>query len=69
LSQPFFILDDQILGLQGHPEFTPELMSEITTDRKNLIDLHIYQAALCSLDEGFPDNRLSAQWIVNFLVS
>ena len=63
----FFTLNDQILGFQGHPEFTTELMSEIIAEDKKLVEPHVYQAALQSLNEGVPDNRLLAHWIVNFL--
>ena len=63
----FFTLNDQILGFQGHPEFTTELMSEIIAEDKKYVEPHVYQAALQSLNEGAPDNRLLAQWVVNFL--
>ena len=63
----FFTLNDQILGFQGHPEFTTELMSEIIAEDKQFVEPHVYQAALQSLNEGEPDNRLLAHWIVNFL--
>lgn len=65
----FFTLNDQVLGIQGHPEFTPVLMQEIIIDREKMVEPQVYQAALRSLNEGAPDNRLLAQWIVNFLVS
>jgi GMP synthase-like glutamine amidotransferase len=64
----FFTLNDQILGFQGHPEFTTELMSEVIAEDKKWVKPHVYQAALQSLNEGAPDNQLFAQWIVNFLL-
>lgn len=64
-----FELNDQVLGIQGHPEFTYELMCEIITDRENLVEPQVYQAALHSLENGVPDNILMAQWIVNFLTA
>lgn len=65
----FFSIDNQVFGIQGHPEFTPGLMRAIVNTRKRIVGAEPYVQALDSLDSGTPDNRLFAQWIANFLTS
>ncbi|MEN8171357.1 MAG: hypothetical protein ABFS03_00605 [Chloroflexota bacterium] len=61
-----FTIDNQALGIQGHPEFGLEIMGDIMLARKDTVGEDVYQKALDSLDNGKPDNQLFAEWIVNF---
>ncbi len=64
----FFVLDDRVLGIQGHPEFTAEMMEEIIEARREIFSSELYKSARLSLQNGVPDNRRLAQWIVAFLL-
>jgi GMP synthase-like glutamine amidotransferase len=65
----FFTIDDRVLGIQGHPEFTPDMMQDILDSRKNIFGKSLYDSAVHSMDGGKPDNQLLAQWIVNFILT
>jgi GMP synthase-like glutamine amidotransferase len=65
----FFVIEDQVLGIQGHPEFTLEIMNYIFTARQEIFEERVYESALESIEDGTPDNQLVARWIVNFLSS
>ncbi len=62
-----FDINDQVLGIQGHPEFTRAMMFEIIESLDGRLPAQICQAAQVSLDQGTADNRLFAHWITNFL--
>lgn len=71
-SDPFcqvdmYTLDGRVLGIQGHPEFTPAIMEDLFTLVKGRLAPDTYQTAAHSVQNGRPDNGLMAQWIVNFL--
>jgi len=63
----FFTIDDRVLGIQGHPEFSIDMMQDVLAARKNILEEQVYQAAMRSMDNGTPDNQLMAQWVTNFL--
>ena len=63
----FFVIGDQVLGIQGHPEFTYEIMHDLLNKPKETASSELLQSARQSLQNGRPDNELFAQWIVNFL--
>jgi GMP synthase-like glutamine amidotransferase len=65
----FFVIKDQVLGIQGHPEFTAEIMDDIFSALEGTVEEHVYENALNSVQEGAPDNQLVAGWIVNFFTS
>jgi len=65
----FFTIEDRVLGIQGHPEFTIDMMRTILEVRKDFFGQQVYEKALSSLDSGEPDNQLFAQWIINFLLT
>ena len=65
----FYTIGDQVLGIQGHPEFPETLMRDLIESRKLLVGEKIQDEALRSLDEAIPDNFLFAKWIGNFLVA
>jgi GMP synthase-like glutamine amidotransferase len=64
----FYTIGDQVLGIQGHPEFPEALVREIVETRLEVVGAELQSQALESLDEGIPDNQLFAEWIVNFLL-
>jgi len=61
-------IDNRVLGIQGHPEFTAGIMRDLLPMFEKKLEPSMYQASVCSLDNGTPDNRLVAQWIVNFFL-
>jgi len=63
----FFAIGDQVLGIQGHPEFTPDIMQDILAKPKETADPVVQETAVRSLQNGLPDNERVAHWIVNFL--
>jgi len=64
-----FMIGNQVLGIQGHPEFTAEIMGDIFRALEKTIDQQLYETAICSMKNSRPDNQLFAQWTVNFLQS
>ena len=63
----FFAMGDQVLGIQGHPEFTAGIMQDILAKPKETASPQVIETAVRSLENGRPDNKLVAQWIINFL--
>jgi GMP synthase-like glutamine amidotransferase len=61
-----FVINDRVLGIQGHPEYIPEAMEILLHYVRDYDGLEV-DDALVSLQEGQPDTRTVAQWIVNFL--
>jgi len=58
---------DQVLSVQGHPEISHSLMVEVIKRRKEQIGSKLYSEALKSLNDGTPDARTVAHWIINFI--
>ncbi|MBC8506846.1 MAG: hypothetical protein ISR58_00710 [Anaerolineales bacterium] len=65
----FFAIEDQVLGVQGHPEFTADIMHQILDARKEIFGPGLCAAATTSIDIGSPDNQILAKWVVNFLLT
>lgn len=65
----FYAIENRVLGIQGHPEFTTGIMQDILAHPKETADPQTWETAVRSLNGGTPDNRLVAQWIVNFLTA
>jgi GMP synthase-like glutamine amidotransferase len=65
----FFTIDDRVLGIQGHPEFSVAMMQDVLEARKNILGKQVYQATMRSMDNSTPDNQLMAQWVANFLLT
>ena len=61
-------IDNRVLGIQGHPEFTPGIMQDIVPSIEDKMAPDALQTALSSLN-GTPDNKAVGHWIVNFLKS
>lgn len=62
-----YSISDQILGIQGHPEFSRNIMAGILANHRDNADVYTAAAAEASLNNGTPDNQVAAQWIVSFL--
>lgn len=65
----FFTIDNRVLGIQGHPEFSESIMRDLLALRKERLGPQVYEMAAQSLDSGTPDNQLLAQWMVNFITA
>ena len=64
-----YAIGEQVLGVQGHPEFTQQIMQDIFQRHVDLQGSELYETAVSSVENGRPDNQRFAQWIVNFLQS
>lgn len=64
----FYVIGDQVLGVQGHPEFTHKIMAELLDQMGGNVDSTLLNTAVQSLNKTSPDNQLFAHWIVNFLL-
>lgn len=62
-----FVLGDQVLGVQGHPEFTKPMMQDILAGKNDGVSPELLAEAAVSVQTKAPDNAIFAQWIVNFL--
>ena len=62
-----FVIGSQVLGVQGHPEFTESIMQDIVSMKNNTIPQEVIAVAADSLQHGTPDNLVFGQWLVNFL--
>ncbi|MGB0360530.1 MAG: glutamine amidotransferase-related protein [Endozoicomonas sp.] len=58
--------DNCLLGIQGHPEFSPEFSKSLIELRRRLIGEQTSEAGLKSLSEKH-EGDLVAQWILQFL--
>jgi len=62
-----YCIGDQVLGIQGHPEISPSLIVKIIERLKEQVGPQVYRDALNSLNNGTPDARTVARWIINFI--
>ena len=60
-----FVIGDQVLCVQGHPEFEPDYASAIYERRQTGFSAEAYRQALDSLS-GVHDGEVFARWILNF---
>lgn len=65
----FFVIGDQVLGIQGHPEFTRPMMEDLLTPMEKELGPLVHETAVSSLTHGRPDNEQVGQWLVNFLAN
>jgi GMP synthase-like glutamine amidotransferase len=65
----FFVIDDQVLGIQGHPEFSKPMMQDLLAPMAAELAPEVHETAVSSLDQGHPDNELVGKWLVNFLAN
>jgi len=65
----FYAIGEQVLAIQGHPEFTAGIMEDILRTKEGQIDDRVYREAVGSMDDGRPDNERVGRWMVNFLTT
>jgi GMP synthase-like glutamine amidotransferase len=65
----FYTIDNHVLSIQGHPEFSISIMQDLLALTKEHLEPRAYEMAAQSLNSGTPDNQLVAQWMVNFLTA
>lgn len=65
----FYTIDQRVMAIQGHPEFTPEIMADIVGRKKGQVDDQLYQTAARSLEDDGNDGQKVGRWMVNFLTS
>lgn len=59
-------IDDNFLGIQGHPEFNNDFICDLIKVREDIIPYDKVKTAYESFSKT-PDNSLVIQWIINFL--
>ncbi|MEZ4711494.1 MAG: hypothetical protein R3A44_30150 [Caldilineaceae bacterium] len=64
----FFTIDDRVLAMQAHPEFSPAIMQDVLSAVEAIVEPDCLARAKHSLDDGPPDNELAARWVVDFLL-
>ena len=62
-----YTVEDKVLGMQGHPEFTPSIMEDIQVMLEGNMDEGMYKTAVSSLQNANPDRKIAGRWIHNFL--
>ena len=65
----FFTVDNHILSIQGHPEFTPKYAADVASTRKELLGKEKYEYALNTLSNDLSDNKEGAIMWLNFFES
>ena len=61
-----YVVNDRILGIQGHPEFSKEYEKALITKRIEIIGTDKALRSIDSLKLTL-DNQVMAEWIVNFI--
>ncbi|MEL6865746.1 MAG: amidotransferase [Bacteroidota bacterium] len=62
----FFQMDHQMLGIQGHPEFSRAYNRHLMNSRMDRMGAELVEKGLQSLEEDL-DHALIAQWILAFM--
>lgn len=63
-----FRIANHAIGMQGHPEFTPEILEELIKIRSNDIPAEQRKAALASLTDTTHGSNM-AHWCANFVAT
>ena len=66
-ANAMFSIGSQVLGIQGHPEFTAGEMGDIFQALEDVVDRRVFEGAVKSMVGHRPDNQLLARWVINFL--
>ncbi len=61
-----FVVGDQVLTIQGHPEFDKEYARALLHLRKDILGESVFEAGLASLERP-TDQQVLARWFINFL--
>lgn len=64
-----FTIDNRVLGMQAHPEFSTAIMQDVLTAVEDDVEPTCLAQAKRSLGDGPPDNDLAARWVVDFLLA
>ena len=66
---PFYMIqvDDNVLGIQGHPEFTKGYSADLMERRRGNIPDHVLDDGITSLERPV-DDMLVGRWILNFIL-
>ena len=64
-----FQLGENVLGMQGHPEFTDGKIKDVVGIVEPYTTQNVCSAAFKSLNAGSADSEVVAQWFINFLRS
>ena len=62
-----YTVENKVLAMQGHPEFTPSIMGDIQVMLEGNMDEAMYETAVSSLQNANPDRAIAGRWIHNFL--
>ena len=62
-----FVMGDQVLTMQGHPEFQREYSRDLMDMRRELLGEATYRAGIESLDKETDEDRVG-RWMINFLL-
>ena len=63
-----FVMGDQVLCFQGHPEFVAEYANRLLVRRQSVFSAEQYETAVSSLEQPH-QGALIAQWMVNFVAA
>jgi GMP synthase-like glutamine amidotransferase len=61
-----FVIGNQVLTFQGHPEFTKPYAAELMQMREETLGPEVFATGMASLDAD-THQRLVARWILNFI--
>ena len=61
-----FTMGDQVITVQGHPEFTKPYAQGLLDHRRNLLGETVYQQGSASMQQG-TDEVLVASWLLAFV--
>lgn len=61
-----FVMGNQVMTLQGHPEFLPDYSRDLMEMRRELLGKETFAKGIASLDKETDENK-AAHWILNFL--
>ncbi|MDJ0752178.1 MAG: type 1 glutamine amidotransferase [Ardenticatenaceae bacterium] len=64
-----FMIDDQVLALQAHPEFTSQTMVKAIDGLQTSLTATQIKEATQSIGQQGADNQKAARWVVRFLSS
>ncbi len=62
-----FVMGDQVIAFQGHPEFSREYAADLMRMREQILGPDVFTAGMASLAHHI-DTRRVARWILNFLL-
>lgn len=61
-----FVMGEQVMTLQGHPEFHRDYSRDLMEMRRELLGEEAFATGMASLDKETDENK-AAHWILNFL--